>query len=173
MEAGVLAITQRVAERAGRLAHTHRDGAGVLDLLQGVFGVGGTHRQNGGQGEQGSGHEKLLRRLETGKRKHGTKTNNEILGMADYAQPRTAGEPRVNRRAGSFVESNGSGNGQQLSTARRCAAVLWCRWFASRPAQPGSSPSAGSGRAPRPSRTCRRAVLSCAARGRRARGRSE
>jgi hypothetical protein len=49
MEADVLAITQGVAQCAGRLAHTHRDGAAVLDLLQRV-GLRGT------RGDQCGGH---------------------------------------------------------------------------------------------------------------------
>ena len=40
VKAGVLAVAERVGQRARRLAHAHRDGAAVLDLLQRVFGVG-------------------------------------------------------------------------------------------------------------------------------------
>ena len=56
-----------------------------------------------------------------------------------------------------------------VNTARTSAGSPSGRWSGSMPAPPGSSPSAGSGRAPRPSRTCRPAARRCAARSRRAR----
>ena len=57
VEARVLAFGHLVRQRTGRLAHAHRDGAGVLDPGQGVglHGAGGQGRDQGGD-EQGCVH---------------------------------------------------------------------------------------------------------------------
>ncbi len=60
MEARVLAVAERVAERARGLAHAHGDGAAVLDLLQGVLGVRRTGQAERQSQRSGAGHERLL-----------------------------------------------------------------------------------------------------------------
>mmetsp|Transcript_16913 Transcript_16913/g.40194 ORF Transcript_16913/g.40194 Transcript_16913/m.40194 type:complete len:232 (-) Transcript_16913:5951-6646(-) len=54
--ADVLAVADRVRQ-ARRLAHTHRDGAGVLDLLQRVLGMHDRETSQQGGSEQNSLHE--------------------------------------------------------------------------------------------------------------------